>query len=405
MRWLFLFLFFLVSLGPSEAQTCRDYLTGKTNANPEIRPFGGKNPTSPVTRVANWMLAYVPKSGERVQMALPVSLSVNPNQPQQFGDGVQNANLTFGQFTSPPFLSLLTRRAKNATLTLRLFRDFPGFSGVKSIEVRIAGDRKNVAVDGEGIAEFAVDPEALGWNTQFTAETVFFRPAGWQDWFSVQFPESYFPMETFLRGVAQKYQKLPSGESILDPLELKGAADPELALKQKSPDLGFQFASVGPRVHGFYLDPSGRETLTSTGTALTRYRLPEPGFFKFIYVLQMGRDLDREAAEGLVSGTGPHQIGAPAAAEIIVNSLGSEPVMTFYGFRAPLSGPDGERLAWSSEFTHLYLGNWLRSREVFSAPQWTFHQHPTHTIGRPVFAQVLTPPAIPSAGNPFGLSE
>ncbi|MDB5037042.1 MAG: hypothetical protein JWQ35_570 [Bacteriovoracaceae bacterium] len=403
-----LFSFFLISSGV-EAYDCQAHLLGLARANEDVAQFGGLNPINPVTKIANWMLNLVPRRDvQQIQMAVPVSLFYNEYQAQQFGDGVQNSSLSFSPSSSPPFVSILVRNinpSNPANLALMLSKDFPGLRDVKALEFSISGERKIVSLDPNGFVQINVDPEKLHWNRLLSADPIFFRPIGWNDWFLVQFPQAYVSIADLVNGMAARYRSLPSGQSIVDPLGLKGSVDPETALQQipDSRNLGFAFAGAEPRVHGVYIDESGHENLTATGTATTRYRLPHiPDFAKIIYLKQKERNLISEKAEGLVSGTGPHRIGSPATAEIILNPLGDEPLMTFHGIALPDLGPNGEGLAWHSALPNLYIGTWLANGMAFVAPQGTYHQHLTHTIDRPVFVQVLTPPEIPSAQNQFG---
>ena len=122
--------------------------------------------------------------------------------------------------------------------------------------------------------------------------------------------------------------------------------------------------------------------------------------FKVVYLAKDARVVDIEEEEGVVSGTGPHYIGATG--EIIVNSLGKDMLMTFYGVPAPSQGPDGGKLAWN--LTHQWIGTWLRPGHAFVTPQGMFHWHLNH-LDRPVAAQVFTPPQVPSDQNHFGFPK
>jgi hypothetical protein len=139
--------------------------------------------------------------------------------------------------------------------------------------------------------------------------------------------------------------------------------------------------------------------LTSTGGISTRYRLPTSDSpTKRIYLAKDPRNFDVERAEGVVSGTGPHHIGATG--EIILNSLGTEPLMTLWGISAPSSGPyPFTNLAW--KFTHILIGTWLRPDEAFVSPRGTFHWHLNH-LNSQVAAEVFTPPNVPTPERPFG---
>jgi len=399
-RLLTAFLLLAIST-PVSALTCRDYLSGRERANPDIVRFGGPSPQSPVARVANWMLDYVPRDSGSVQMAVPVALTINPPQAQQFGDGVQNANLTFGRFETPPFLALLVRDPNGGAgrLILRPSRDFFG-TEIKKIEFRRDAPT-HAETDEFGVAEVAPDIASLGWNTLHDAKPLYFRPAGWQDWFCVVFPKTHISAETLLDNTSPRLRTLPGGFSIYDPLRLRLVDDPMAALRNANNSLGFELGEAGPRVHGFYEAPDGSKIPTAVGTAVSRYRLPQNNGVKLIYLAQSPRDLLVEANEGLVSGTGPHFIGEPANAEIIMNTLGDDPILTFFG--VPL--PEEENLAWRNELTHLYIGTWQMPGTAFVAKRGTFHQHATLIPGKAAFAQVLTPPQLPTRANPYGLSE
>src|SRR5262249_49420957 len=163
---------------------------------------------------------------------------------------------------------------------IRLSREFPGLDKVKQLEVSINGGRiRSVNVDQNGVAYLAVSCEQLGWDRQFGAKSLFFRPVGWNDWFAVSFPQAYHSVEAMTESMAPRYRTLPTGQSIWDPLGLKGNPDMEKALRElpDAQSLGFIFAEARPSVHGFYLDPvTGQALPTAVGTAVTRYRLPNP---------------------------------------------------------------------------------------------------------------------------------
>ncbi len=407
----------IIASSPSNAAhpSCEDYMLDITVANSHIPRFGGaqfgsSQSSNPISLLANRMLERIPIDPTKdVQIAVPVSLEVNDAQPQQFGDGVQNAGLSFGHHRTPPFAAVLERGIAKGRLHIKLTEDFPGISGVSSIEVSIRGVSRIVPLkQGTYLASFEVDLVDLRWFQLDGYDSLFFRPVGWNDRFAVLVPGAYYPINKVLDGAPPHLLRIPTGESIVDPLNLRGSVAPEnalLAQKNLRP-LGFEYGEAIPRVHGEFLRPTGGKDFTAVGTARSLYRLPHaPGFSKLIYLAQLPRDLTSEAREGLVSGTGPHRIGSPAAAEIIFNSLSDEPLMTFHGISAPQSGPQGEGLAWRSDFTHLYVGRWLRPHWAFVAIQGTFHQHLTHRPDKAAFAQVLTPPEVPNINNHFGFGR
>ncbi len=148
-------------------------------------------------------------------------------------------------------------------------------------------------------------------------------------------------------------------------------------------------------VHGSYLLENQTRILTATGGVWTRYRLGLP--FKNVYLAKDPRVLDIEEQEGVVSGTGPHFIGATG--EIIVNSIGKNNLMTFYGVPVSQDAPQSGKLAWG--FTHQWIGTWLRPGQIFVTPNGYYHWHLNH-LTQAVAAQVFTPLAIPSESNHFG---
>lgn len=408
--WVFVFIH---SAAFGGRQTCEEYMLGIAIANPNIPMFGGSHPRgipalSYPAAIANLMLKWIPIDSARdIQIAVPVSLRVNDAQPQEFGDGTQNAGLSLGQYALPPFVAMLERDASKGLLHIKLVDAFPGIEGVRSIEVSVNGFSKEVPLKEKTyLASFEVDLIDLGWSQLHGYKSLYFRPVGWNDWFSLQFPNTHYWIDKVLHRVPDRLAKLPSGESIVDPLKLRGSLNPEKALLD-SKDLrllGFEYGEAKPRIHGEFLTSMGRKEFTAVGSARSLYRLPHtPGFSKLVYLAQLPRNLRSEATGGLVSGTGPHRIGAPA--ETIFNSLGQEPLMTFHGISAPSSGPRGENLAYRSDFDHLYIGKWLRPGWAFVATQGTFHQHLTHTTDKAAFIQVLTPPEVPNLFNNFGFGR
>jgi len=393
---------------------CDDNLEGL--ANPEIVRFGTARAQaaprpqsffSPVQNMANLMLGHVPaESPETVQIAMPVFLSVNSNQPQQFGDGQQNALATFGPLHSSPFAAVLTRKlSESSDLKVIISKDLPGYKDISAVEVSVLGKSENITLDQNGMFRISVNLEGLAWDQMFGAKPVFFRPVGWNDWFAVQFPYPYLSIENLFAGTTPTYQNLPDGKSIIDPLGLKGSKDIQTDLQQikDSNNEGFLLARA-ERVHGiFWLtdDKNGPMVKTSNGGVWTRYRdeLSTIGF-KNVYLAKDPRVFQIEMDEGVVSGTGPHKIGA--SGEIIINSLGENPLMTFYGISTPTIGPDGHKLAY--EYPNQWVGTWLKPGQAFVTPQGLYHWHLNHLPGQ-IAAQVLTPPEVPSEQNHFGFPK
>ena len=109
-----------------------------------------------------------------------------------------------------------------------------------------------------------------------TQKSVFFRPAGWSDWFSVQFPYAYVSNEMLIGGMHPSLQTLPNGQSVIDPLGLSASENIQNDLRQvadsQSPGFALARTERSQRVHGAYLQPDGSKTLTATGGVWTRYR-------------------------------------------------------------------------------------------------------------------------------------
>lgn len=371
--------------------------------NGSIVRFGEGSSSSPIQDMANSLLDYVASDGRDVfQVAVPINLEVNPQQSEEFGDGQRNALATYGELRRAPFTAVLRRpeSSKGApSLTIVFSNEMPGFDHIGGVEFFMNGESRNCSLTGVGSVEIPVDIERLHWDKMWGATPLFFRPVGWEDWFAVQFPYPYLKTTELLEGMHPSVRTLPSGQSVVDPLGLSGSTDVQNALRNipDSEALGFQLARAD-RVHGVYQRPDGSLVLTSNGGIWTRYRLGTP--FKVVYLVKDPRDLEAEGRDGVVSGTGPHYIGATA--EIILNSLGNESLMTFYGISAPGSGPDGAKLAW--RLTHQWVGTWLRPGEAFVTPQGSYHWHLNH-LGLPVAAQVLTPPEVPSGQNFLGFPK
>jgi hypothetical protein len=347
--------------------------------------------------MANLMLDYVPATNaEEVQIGMPVFLESTADQPQQFGDGQRNALATYGEQKAPPFVAVLTRtKSGPAQLALILSKDILGEAD--SVEVSILNQSQVFTKDAKGIVTVPIDLQKMKWDQLFGAVPVFFRPVGWQDWFAVEFPYAYLSIDQLVAGMDPVSRSLPNGRSVIDPLAAAGAVDPQTYLRDLADPQGFNLDRIerSARVHGTYNLANGQKLLTATGGVWTRYRLGSP--FKVVYLAKDPRVVDIEEEEGVVSGTGPHYIGATG--EIILNSLGTKPLMTFYGQPAPPSDPNGRKLAWG--FTHQWVGTWLRPGQAFVTRQGMYHWHLNH-LEQPIAAQVLTPPEVPSEKNHFG---
>lgn len=381
---------------PSE---CLRYLAGREN--PKVIRFGGSKPSTPIQEMANLLLAHVPaEEGAQVQVAIPVNLEHNLDQ-NQFGDGQRNGFANFGPLAKSPFVAVLVR-GQNSILGVTLSKDLPAYEQIKAIEVSILGESRKISLDANGAVTFAVDPQSLGWNQLSNSSPVFFRPEGWSDWFAVQFPNPYLEIGSLLAGMSPKAQVLPDGTSVVDPLHLSGSTHMQDDLRSNplGDKLGFKLARIEKteRVHGIYINKNGEQILTSAGGVWTRYRDDSP--FKIVYLVMDPRDIEAEQREGVVSGTGPHFIGANG--EVILNTLGNESLMTFYGVPAPSFGPDGRPLAWS--LSHQWVGTWLQPGHVFVTPNGMDHWHPNH-LTVPVGAQVFTPPEVPNLSNHYGFQK
>jgi hypothetical protein len=394
-----------VAAGGAEG-ACVDLL--KVNRNSDVAQFGGEGAKSELQEMANALVRYASRNDERqIQVAFPVKLEKNDFQPQQFGDGQQNAFASFGPLKKQPFTAVLTRArgAESSELAILISPEVLGGADLAELEFSVRGSRGSVAKGEDGAFTAKIDAAALGWNGLYGAESVYFRPKGWNDWFAVAFPQAYLPIDELVGGMDAAATRLPGGESVLDPLHLKNAPSPADALKNVdgAHDLGFQLARVDPgtRVHGVYQFPDGRTVNTAAGGIWTRYRIGAP--FKEIYMVKDPRNVAVESAEGVVTGTGPHYIGANA--EIILNSLGNEPLVTYYGIPIAKTGPDGAKVAWGSELGYQWIGTWLKPGQAFVSPQGTFHWHLNHLEGKPVQVQVWTPPYVPNPANQFGFPK
>ena len=372
----------------------------------DIPPFGGLRPTTPIQEMANLMLEYAPRTGPfDVQVAIPVVLESTLEQGEQFGDGQRNALATYGGFSQAPFVATLKRlnaQDRVTELSIILRKAFPGLKEITDVEVSVLGVSQILMLGANGELRLPVDVASLNWNQLYDAKSVFFRPVGWNDWFAIQFPYAYVSNDALVAGMHPAFRTLPGGKSIIDPLGLANSNDGQNDLRkiEEAKNLGFVLArterSVG--VHAVYVLPDGSKVTLATGGVWTRYRLGEP--FKIIYLAKDGRVVDLEEEKGVVSGMGPHYIGAKA--EIIVNSLGSESLMTFYGAPASSNVPNGGKVAWG--LSHQWIGSWLRPGQAFVTPQGMFHWHLNH-LQRPVAAQVFTPPSMPTSDNHFGFPK
>ena len=391
-------------ISQAHAEKCEDAFN--ESANSDIIRFGGLRPRTPVQEIANLMLAHVPSgTDQQIQIAIPVFLETNPQQAQQFGDGQENANTSFGPLQNAPFVAVLTRPSAftpSADLAIFWSKGLTSFDTLNAIEVRVGERSQRVAINSQGSFRLPVDLPSLAWDQAVHVKPIFFRPVGWTDWFAVQFPNPYLPISDLLKGMGDSTRTLSSGHSVIDPLGLKGSANMQSDLRQidDNKNLGFILARTerSQRVHGIYLDKNNQSHITATGGVWVRYRAELP--FKNVYLTQDPRVIDLEEEEGGVSGTGPHYVGANG--EIIVNSLMNENVMTLQGTALPPAGPSGEKLAWG--FTHQWVGTRLRPGYAFITTQGNFHWHLNHLL-RGNGVQVFTPPEVPGPANFFGFPK
>jgi hypothetical protein len=396
-----------VTAGAVDLSECPEYLNGI--ANHDVTRFGGDAPRTPIQDMANTFLSYVPMNASiPVQVAMPVFLEKNDDQQQQFGDGQQNAFASFGPLEKAPYIAVLTRStstAKASDLAIILSKNLPEAADIKFLEVSISGKSQIVNLDSSGMAHIGMNTQELNWDGLYGAKPAFFRPVGWAVWFSVQFPNAYISVDELVGGFQEDMQTLPNGQSVIDPLKLKDSPDYEADIQKNFPeDPDFVLAHFD-RVHGEYdstkddkLAPPNEKILTGRGGLYTRYRLGSP--FKIVYLAKDPRNIEEEKTEGVVSGTGPHFVGAKA--EIILNALGQQELMTLYGLENPKSTPDGGPLAWG--FTHQWVGTWLKPNQAFVTPQGNYHWHLNH-LTKPIAAEVFTPPDVPNENNHYGFPK
>jgi hypothetical protein len=396
--------FAIAANAATKGEICAAYFRGL--ANPNILRFGGTSPSSLDQAMANVMLDHVPSdSADEVQVAMPTVLNFNPNQPQQFGDGQRNALATFGPLGQSPFKAILTRtpQHESSDLAVILSKDLPIFTNVNAIEVSILGQSQKVSLDSNGIYHIPVSLQKLAWDQMYGSKPVFFRPVGTTLWYAVQFPYPYLSIESLFAGTTPTYQVSANGKSVIDPLGLKNSNDIQNDLQKiKDADAqGFNLARA-EQVHGIYwvTDEKGPKIQTSNGGVWTRYREDMNILFKNVYLAKDARIVEIETRDGVVSGTGPHYIGARG--EIILNSLGHTSLMTFYGIPNPTVGPDGSPLAWG--FSNQWVGTWLKPGQAFVTQETFYHWHLNH-LQSPIAAQVITPPLIPSEENHFGFPK
>ena len=397
------FISFIVTLSPPHGKRERR-LCVSSRTNESGRPtFRRDGPTSPIQDMANTLLNHAPRDSKDIfQVAVPVNLKFNPQQREQFGDGQKNGLATFGKLNATPFTAILKRpveAGEPSTLAVVLSKSLPGFNDIGEVEFSVLGVTKKVSLERDESVIIPVDIKNLAWDKMTGARPVFFRPVGWNDWFTVQFPNPYLKTSDLVSGMAPSAQVLPNGQSVINPLGIIGSTDVQEELKkiEDAKAQGFELARA-ERVHGTFLEPDGSTVLTSNGGVWTRYRIGEP--YKVVYLAKDPRDLEVEKQEGVVSGTGPHYIGATA--EVIVNTVGNQSLMTFYGVPSPDTGPNGDKLAWG--FTHQWVGTWLRPGDAFVTPQGLYHWHLNH-LQEPVAAEVLTPPEVPSDQNFHGFPK
>lgn len=382
--------------------------------NPGVTRFGRSNPTTAIQEMANLLLDNVPaNSPSEIQIAIPVALEHNEAM-NQFGDGQQNGYASFGTLQHVPFKVLLsrpaTRNVSEADLTFTVSQG--------PLEVSILGSTQTVPVDAQGMAHLQVDLQKLGWDGMYNSKPLFFRPQGQSEWFAVSFPNPNILVEELVGGMGPSFQKLPNGLSIVDPLGLKGSKNPQNDLRQIKDEnnQGFDLARASSRetptgsyqfggqtkqytnTHGIYESSGVPLTQTSSGGVWTRYRVGDP--FKIVYIAKDKRIPDVEEELGVVAGTGPHFIGATA--EIILNNLGDDSLMTFYGIQAPTAGPDGGPMAFG--LTHQWVGTWLKPGQAFVTPEGNYHWHLNHLI-KDIAVQVFTPPNVPTEQNHYGFPK
>ena len=402
--------FFRVAAFSLPAIPCKEIL--HENQNRDLPLFGGLGPKpTQLPDMANTLLRYSPRNDERqVQVAFPVLLQKNDIQPQQFGDGQQNAYASFGSLKQQPFTAILSRSSsvgEKAELAFVISPDL-GSTAMTELEISIFGLKSSLFKNSDGHFILPIDTAKMKWDQMHGAEPVYFRPKGWKDWFVVTFPQTYVSIHELVSGMAEPLTKIVSGDktfSIVDPLALAEKVKNGMSITDavievdSSADLGFKFARIEGRVHGEYwfTNEQGPKVATATGGATTRYR--EAALFKEVYLVQDARNLGTETAQGVVSGTGPYAIGANG--EIIVHSIGNEPLMTFFGFHMPKTGPDGEAIAWADELGSQWIGTWLKPGQAFITPRGDFHWHLTHDT-KAIGAQVWTPVEVPNAQNHYG---
>ncbi|MBH24548.1 MAG: hypothetical protein CMH57_08870 [Myxococcales bacterium] len=276
-----------------------------------------------------------------VVVAIPAVLEGSGIHP--YGDGQSNAAASLGSWGAPrppvvATLSLLEGGA--AALEVTLDRELPVASEEVSLELADGVTLTAVgARSPEGDLRVAWEVSTR-WPSIHEGLVARVRPQGWGDGFPLHLFHPAQEVDDLLEEMTPAQRQWSGGRTLPDPEDVSSQTRPpegtSVVERLMSHSFGPGYNSAPfttPHVHAEH--PS-RAQDTAVGGSLVWVSEKPASPFKQVYICFEGRQLQKEAALGVPTGSGWHQIGDPA--ESLVHSLERGPMLTGWAVVDPLQG-------------------------------------------------------------------
>jgi hypothetical protein len=364
-----------------------------------LQAWGGKNPSKWTAEaiLANATSSALNEGWSRanvrdVRVAVPVKMVYSrPAEnwiARPYGDGQTNASLEFPGWKEkePPLVaSLISFESGDPVVAFRLSGKLGGKFDKLEIQYFVeqpAGSGKFVkrtaevalqVQNGSRTGEWKVDPEK-SWGDLGGSRAVFVRPNGWNDWFPIDFRHPV--VNTAELASAAKGLTASKNRPLLDPekIGVTNASSSSFArLMERSSKRSFG-PGINPNsdpqldqqpyepqdIHGRL--PVGPQVLTTAVGKGWTWVLDKGANapFKNLYTCFERRNPQAEAAAGVPSGGGWHEIGD--AAETIINNLENGPVVVGMATGVPWPTPPSGEFAY--QLTDVAVIRWLAPGEA-----------------------------------------
>ena len=324
---------------------------------PAMPAWGGSDPAkwAPEAIIANAVTAELQRD-PAARVSIPVSLWTSQFAP--FGDGQTNSAASFAYWQERRVPVIGVRHGDR--VQVRFDRALPISDDTFELWSASGQWLQSVASTRNAEGDRVIDFAAI--------DRVVISPRGWRDAFPLSFAMP-------ISGIPATTEKLPGGESVIDPLGARGA-DAYDVLRATSFPTGFvnQQPYTTDNLHAAF-PQSGAPRVTAVGGAFT-WVAESP--FKNMYVCLDERAPAREAQYGVPSGAGWHQIGA--VPEALVSSVATEPLLVGYA-SAPATVASGGTFAYGLDRATTFA--LLQPGQAFATSSHEFHWYAVHHAQKP----------------------